>query len=75
MSWNVLKNGYYQDPCREHMVAFMHKCHITTQKIMSCFAVGLGLHEDFFKEVSLLHECMLPTSGSDVAGAMYSFHW
>ncbi|KAL0046651.1 hypothetical protein WJX82_006114 [Trebouxia sp. C0006] len=35
---------------REHMVAFMRKCHAVTERIMSCFAVGLGLEQDFFKE-------------------------
>ena len=38
---------------RQHMVAFMHKCHAVTEKIMSCFAIGLGLSQDFFKEVRL----------------------
>jgi len=33
------------------MVAFMRKCHAVTEQIMSCFAVGLGLEQDFFKEV------------------------
>lgn len=33
------------------MLAFMHKCHAVTELIMSCFAVGLGLNEDYFKEV------------------------
>lgn len=36
------------------MLAFMHKCHAVTEQIMSCFAVGLGLTEDYFKEVSEL---------------------
>ena len=35
----------------------MHKCHEVTEKIMSCFALGLGLEEDFFKEVSSCHTC------------------
>lgn len=35
------------------MVAFMHKCHSVTTQIMSCFALGLGLPEEFFQEVSL----------------------
>ena len=38
------------------MVAFMHKCHAVTEQIMSCFAVGLGLEQDFFKEV-MSHSC------------------
>ena len=29
----------------------MHKCHAVTEQIMSCFATGLGLNEDFFNEV------------------------
>ncbi len=33
------------------MVSFMRKCHAVTERIMSCFAVGLGLEQDFFKEV------------------------
>ena len=35
------------------MVGFMKKCHQVTERIMSCFAVGLGLPEDFFREVRL----------------------
>ena len=32
----------------------MLKCHAVTERIMSCFATGLGLNEDFFKEVSYM---------------------
>lgn len=45
--------------CRQHMVAFMHKCHAVTERIMSCFAAGLGLSEDYFKEVSLMCSIMI----------------
>lgn len=38
--------------CREHMVSFMRKCHEVTEVIMSCFALGLGLPDNFFKEVT-----------------------
>lgn len=41
--------------CRDHMVAFMHKCHAVTEQIMSCFALGLGLKQDFFQEVESMH--------------------
>lgn len=34
------------------MVGFMKKCNQVTEMIMSCFAVGLGLPEGFFKEVN-----------------------
>lgn len=55
------------DACRVHMVGFMKKCHQVTERIMSCFAVGLGLPEAFFKEVRLpLH----PVTGNAVVLAL-----
>ncbi|KAL3132317.1 hypothetical protein ABBQ32_008895 [Trebouxia sp. C0010 RCD-2024] len=49
---------------KDHMVAFMHKCHAVTQKLMSCFAVGLGLNADFFQEA-------LDPHAADCQTAMY----
>ncbi len=40
--------------CRKHMVEFMHKAAKVTDDIMNCFAIGLGLPEDFYKEASRL---------------------
>lgn len=34
------------------MLGFMHKAARVIDHIMSCFAIGLGLPEDSFKEVS-----------------------
>ena len=34
------------------MLAFMHKAAKVTDDIMTCFAVGLGLPEDYYKEVT-----------------------
>ncbi len=36
---------------REEMLDFMFACHEVVEMIMECFARGLGLKEDFFKEV------------------------
>ena len=36
---------------RGTMLCFMHKVHRVAMDIMSCFAVGLGLPEDFFVKV------------------------
>ncbi len=35
------------------MIDFMHKAAKVTDDIMTCFAIGLGLPEDFYKEVPL----------------------
>ena len=32
------------------MLAFMLKCHAVVERVMSCFARGLGLPDDFFKD-------------------------
>ena len=37
---------------REEMLDFMFKCHEVVEMIMESFARGLGLDEDFFKNVS-----------------------
>jgi len=37
--------------CREEMLDFMFACHQVVEMIMECFARGLGLKEDFFKDV------------------------
>jgi len=34
------------------MLEFMHKATKVTDDIMTCFAIGLGLPEDFYKEAS-----------------------
>ena len=41
--------------CREEMLDFMFKCHEVVTIIMKCFACGLGLDENFFKNVSCCH--------------------
>lgn len=40
--------------CRKHMLEFMHKAAKVTDDIMTCFAIGLGLPEDFYKKASRL---------------------
>ncbi len=40
--------------CREEMLDFMFACHEVVQMIMECFARGLGLKEDFFRDVKHL---------------------
>lgn len=42
---------------REEMLDFMFACHEVVEMIMACFARGLGLKEDFFKDVKCLHNC------------------
>lgn len=37
--------------CRQDVLTFMHRCNDVTQHIMACFALGLGLPEDFFAKV------------------------
>jgi len=34
------------------MLEFMHKAAKVTDDIMTCFAIGLGLPEDFYKQAS-----------------------
>ena len=34
------------------MLMFMHKAAKVTDDIMACFAIGLGLPENYFKEVT-----------------------
>lgn len=41
--------------CREEMLDFMFACHEVVGMIMECFARGLGLKEDFFKDVKHYH--------------------
>lgn len=41
------------------MLGFMHKAARVTDDIMSCFAIGLGLPEDYFKEVSDPVRCLV----------------
>ena len=36
------------------MLEFMHKAAKVTDDIMTCFAIGLGLPEDYYKEASRL---------------------
>ena len=36
---------------RDEMLDFMFKCHEVVEMIMECFARGLGLKDDFFKDV------------------------
>ena len=36
------------------MLGFMHKVHVVALDIMSCFAIGLGLPEDFYVQVHTL---------------------
>ena len=36
--------------CRPQIIKFMMQCHEVAARIMSCFAVGLGLPEDFFAD-------------------------
>ena len=48
--------------CREEMLDFMFKCHAVVEKIMECFARGMGLEEDFFKDVSL-RRCHMSADG------------
>ena len=36
---------------REFTIKFMETLHPVAERIMSCFAVGLGFPEDFFTEV------------------------
>lgn len=36
--------------CRKDMLEFMHKAAKVTDDIMTCFAIGLGLPEDFYKQ-------------------------
>ena len=38
-------------PRREGILKFMRRCHEVTERIMTCFAVGLGLPEDYFKDL------------------------
>lgn len=33
------------------MLGFMHKVHAVAMEIMSCFAIGLGLSEDYYVKV------------------------
>lgn len=40
--------------CRKNMLEFMHKAAKVTDDIMTCFAIGLGLPEAFYKEASRL---------------------
>ena len=56
--------------CRQHMVNFMHKCHAVTEHIMSCFALGLGLDESFFREVGT--STLYSTALHDLQYAEYS---
>ena len=37
--------------CREFTLKFMESLHPVAERIMSCFALGLGYDEDFFREV------------------------
>ncbi len=46
--------------CREEMLDFMFKCHEVVEMIMECFARGLGLKEDFFRDVSCCCMMALP---------------
>ena len=48
-------------PAREEMLDFMFKCHQVVEMIMESFARGLGLAEDFFKNVS---RCRHPIGSS-----------
>lgn len=40
--------------CRKDMLEFMHKAAKVTDDIMTCFAIGLGLPEDFYKQARAL---------------------
>ena len=38
--------------CRRDMLEFMHKAAKVADEIMTCFAIGQGLPEDYYKEVA-----------------------
>lgn len=44
--------GWLLWQCRKEMLMFMHKAAKVTDDIMTCFAIGLGLPENYFKEVT-----------------------
>ena len=50
--YTVLHHDQWWGSYRKKMLGFMHKAARVTDDIMSCFAIGLGLPEDYFKEVS-----------------------
>ncbi|KAK9823692.1 hypothetical protein WJX72_004661 [[Myrmecia] bisecta] len=49
-------------------LAWMHRCHEVTSRIMSCFATGLGLPEDYF-------EAALDPAAPDNQTAMFYNHY
>lgn len=48
---------------RDTMLCFMHKVHRVAMDIMSCFAIGLGLPEDFYVEVCMMKYSLYRLSG------------
>lgn len=54
------------------MISFMLKCHAVTEQIMSCFALGLGLQESVFKEVSAQKALSRPVTFASMSSP---FRW
>lgn len=52
------------------MIDFMHKAAKVTDDIMTCFAIGLGLPEDFYREVSQGLKCSTITASAHAARAV-----
>ena len=48
---------------RDTMLFFMHKVHRVAMDIMSCFAIGLGLPEDFYVKVCVTKYSLYRLSG------------
>lgn len=53
---------------KKHMLEFMHKAAKVTDDIMTCFAIGLGLPEDFYKKP-------MDPNAIDCQTAMYCNHY
>ena len=51
-AWSVCAHRHLASlDYREEMLDFMFACHEVVEMIMECFARGLGLKVDFFKDV------------------------